>query len=172
MPQSLGAKFERRTRDYVRCHRLGVLSVDLDKMRKEIKIHRNMKDHHRRFVESPRTDDPTDTRVLNHQGVTEGPPPKDHALRSGEHRGETFELRSRTSTVDHVFCGGGWNDLMVSTGECNVVSSPDALYTLGEPGTPHGDSGRWYDSDDQLRDASPLSLMIIRRGRLGGAQPH
>ena len=50
IPQELAAKFERRTNDYQRSYRMGVLSKDLEKMRREIKTHRNMMDFHHRFI--------------------------------------------------------------------------------------------------------------------------
>ena len=43
-PPSLTAKYERRTQDYMRSYRMGVLSKDLQKMANEIKTHRNMLD--------------------------------------------------------------------------------------------------------------------------------
>ena len=41
-PHELAAKFERRANDYQRSYRMGVLSKDLEKMRAEIKTHRNI----------------------------------------------------------------------------------------------------------------------------------
>jgi hypothetical protein len=63
-PQSLMCKHERRTRDYTRSHRMGTSSKDLEKMRDEIKTHRNMLDYHTNFVRSERADDATDTTLL------------------------------------------------------------------------------------------------------------
>ena len=97
IPQSLGAKFERRTRDYMRCYRMGVMSKDLEKMRKEIKTHRNMKDYHQKFIESEVADDATDVHILNHAAVCDGTPPKGEMLTTGKCRGVIFGLSSTTS---------------------------------------------------------------------------
>ena len=96
-PQALGAKFERRTRDYTRCYRMGVMSKDLEKMRKEIKTHRNMKDYHQKFIESEVTDDDTDVHILTPASVCDGTPPMGEVLATGKYRGETFALTSATS---------------------------------------------------------------------------
>jgi hypothetical protein len=96
-PQALGAKFERRTRDYMRCYRMGVMSKDLEKMRKEIKTHRNMKDYHQKFIESEGTDDDTDVHILTPASVCDGTPPMGEVLATGKYRGETFSLSSATS---------------------------------------------------------------------------
>jgi hypothetical protein len=87
IPQSLGAKFERRTRCYTRCCRMGVTSKDLEKMRKETKTHRNVKDHHQKFIESGVADDATDVHILNPAAVCDGTPPKGEMLTNGKHRG-------------------------------------------------------------------------------------
>jgi hypothetical protein len=50
IPEELMAKYERRTNDYQRAYRMGVLTKDLEKMRKEIKTHRNMIDFHQNFI--------------------------------------------------------------------------------------------------------------------------
>ena len=68
-PQSLMAKYERRTRDYTRSCRMGTSSSDLDKMRAEIKTHRNMLDYHATFVRSEGTDDVTDTTLLGYDAI-------------------------------------------------------------------------------------------------------
>jgi hypothetical protein len=97
IPQSLGAKFERRTRDYMRCYRMGVMSKDLEKMRKEVKTHRNMKDYHQKFIESEVADDATDVHILNPAAVCDGTPPKGEMLTTGKYRGVIFGLSSTTS---------------------------------------------------------------------------
>ena len=76
IPQELVAKFERRTNDYMRSYRMGVLSKDLEKMRAEIKTHRNMMDYHQRFIKSPRADDATDNHIFNHQALAKILPQK------------------------------------------------------------------------------------------------
>lgn len=57
LPRALSAKYERRCRDYVRCYRLGCETNGLEKMRKEIKSHRNMFDSYRAYVSSNDLDD-------------------------------------------------------------------------------------------------------------------
>jgi hypothetical protein len=76
IPQELSAKFERRTNDYQRCYRMGVLSKDLEKMRKEIKTHRNMLDYHYRFIHSTAADDETDTHTFNRKSLSKILPQK------------------------------------------------------------------------------------------------
>ena len=76
IPQELAAKFERRTNDYQRCYRMGVLSKDLEKMRAEIKTHRNMMDYHQRFIQSPSADDATDSHVFHRQALAKILPQK------------------------------------------------------------------------------------------------
>jgi hypothetical protein len=76
IPQELAAKFERRTNDYQRCYRMGVLSKDLEKMRKEIKTHRNMLDYHYRFIHSTAADDETDTHTFNRKSLSKKLPQK------------------------------------------------------------------------------------------------
>ena len=68
-PQSLMAKYKRRTRDYIRSYRMGTPSKDLNKMRAEIKTHRNMLDYHATFVRSEGTDDVTDTTLLGYDAI-------------------------------------------------------------------------------------------------------
>jgi hypothetical protein len=68
-PQALMCKCERRTRDYTRSHRMGTSSKDLEKMRCEIKTHRNMLDYHTNFVRSERADDATDTTLLGYDAT-------------------------------------------------------------------------------------------------------
>ena len=70
IPQELAAKFERRTNDYQRPYRVGVLSKDLEKMRAEIKTHRNMMDYHQNFIKSPQADDRTDAHVFNQNALS------------------------------------------------------------------------------------------------------
>ena len=65
IPQELAAKYERRTNDYQRSYRCGVLSKDLEKMRKEIKTHRNMMDYHQTFIKSEGSDDKTDGHMFD-----------------------------------------------------------------------------------------------------------
>ena len=69
IPRTLTCKFERRTNDYQRSYRMGVLSKDLDKMREEIKTHRDMKDYHHRFVKSKLADGESDTHVLDRRSI-------------------------------------------------------------------------------------------------------
>ena len=68
-PQSLMAKYERRTRDYMRSYRMGTSPSELGKMRVEIKTHRNMLDYHATFVRSEGTDDVTDTTLLGYDAI-------------------------------------------------------------------------------------------------------
>jgi len=75
-PQSLMCKYERRTRDYIRSYRMGTSSKDLEKMRDEIKTHRNMLDYHTNFVRSERADDATDTTLLGYDAMLRIPPQK------------------------------------------------------------------------------------------------
>ena len=65
IPQDLMAKFERRVRDYMRSYRMGVMATDLEKMRKEIKTHRNMLDCYESFIKSETTDDPEIDLVIH-----------------------------------------------------------------------------------------------------------
>jgi hypothetical protein len=65
IPQELAAKCERRTNYYQRSYRCGVLSKDLEKMRKEIKTHRNMMDCHQTFIKSEGSDDKTDGHMFD-----------------------------------------------------------------------------------------------------------
>ena len=68
-PQSLTCKHERRTRDYMRSHRMGTSSKDLEEMRDEIKTHRSTLDHHTDLARSERADDATDTTLLGHDAT-------------------------------------------------------------------------------------------------------
>jgi hypothetical protein len=68
-PQTLMSKYERRTRDYIRSYRMGTSSKDLEKMRAEIKTHRNMLDYHTNCVRSERADDATDTTLLGYDAI-------------------------------------------------------------------------------------------------------
>ena len=76
IPQELAAKFERRCNDYQRCYRMGVLSKDLEKMRAEIKTHRNMRDYHVKFINSSVADDDTDVHILNCKALSKILPQK------------------------------------------------------------------------------------------------
>ena len=49
---------------------MGVLSKDLEKMRAEIKTHRNMMDYHQNFIKSPQADDRTDAHVFNQNALS------------------------------------------------------------------------------------------------------
>jgi hypothetical protein len=50
--------------------RMGVLSKDLEKMRAEIKTHRNMMDYHQNFIKSPQADDRTDAHIFNQNALS------------------------------------------------------------------------------------------------------
>ena len=65
-PLSLTAKYERRTNDYKRSYRMGVMSKDLQKMSNTIKTHRNMLDSYKSFSISDDTDDATDDSEHRH----------------------------------------------------------------------------------------------------------
>lgn len=52
LPRGLSAKYERRCRDYIRCYRSGAETMGLEKMRNEIKTHRNMFDSFRTYCKS------------------------------------------------------------------------------------------------------------------------
>jgi hypothetical protein len=84
IPQELAAKFERRTNDYQRSYRMGVLSKDLEKMREEIKTHRNMMDYHATFIKSEVADDDTDHHILNHVALSKILPQKMIAIRPAD----------------------------------------------------------------------------------------
>ena len=76
IPQEIAANFERRCNDYQRCYRMGVLSKDLEKMRAEIKTHRNMRDYHVKFINSSVADDDTDVHILNCKALSKILPQK------------------------------------------------------------------------------------------------
>ena len=76
IPQELTAKYERRCNDYQRSYRMGVISKDLEKMRKEIKTHRNMIDYHHNFIHSPSADDDSDAHIFNRKALSKILPQK------------------------------------------------------------------------------------------------
>ena len=80
IPRSLNSKYCRRADDYQRSYRMGVLSSDLEKMREEIKTHRNMLDYHDRFLKSKAADDETDRHILNRRSISRILPQKLHSL--------------------------------------------------------------------------------------------
>ncbi len=55
---------------------MGVLSKDLEKMRKEIKTHRNMIDYHHNFIHSPSEDDDSDAHIFNRKALSKILPQK------------------------------------------------------------------------------------------------
>jgi hypothetical protein len=65
-PLSLTCKYERRTNDYKRSYRMGVMSKDLQKMSDTTKTHRNMLDSYKTFSISDATDDATDDSEHRH----------------------------------------------------------------------------------------------------------
>jgi hypothetical protein len=69
IPQELMAKYERRVRDYMRSYRMGVVISSLEKMRGEIKTHRNMMDSYESFIKSDTTDDPVVDLVLHVEAI-------------------------------------------------------------------------------------------------------
>jgi hypothetical protein len=65
-PLSLTAKHERRTNDYKRSYRMGVMSKDLQKMSNAIKTHRNMLGSYHTFSISAECDDATENSEHRH----------------------------------------------------------------------------------------------------------
>jgi hypothetical protein len=70
IPRALMAKYERRVRDYMRSYRMGVLTTDLEKMRAEIKTHRNMIDSYETFITTDTTDDPDVDIIITASSIT------------------------------------------------------------------------------------------------------
>ena len=55
----------------MRSYRMGVMTPCLEKMRAEIKTHRNMMDSYESFITSDTTDDPATGLILDVKGMVE-----------------------------------------------------------------------------------------------------